>query len=306
MIKLSPAEGTKTASNYLRGPIADDLTTEAPEFSKGSIGLIKFHGIYQQDDRDVRKAGKAFSCMVRVSVPGGQVTADQYLALDALADPCGDGSLRITSRQGVQYHYVGKRNLKHLISSLNRAGLNTWAACGDVVRNVISAAEPVGGRPDITSYVKLLGSKLKPRTEAYAEIWMDGEKACSFEADAAAAGGDAVEPLYGATYLPRKFKIGFAYPGENTTDLYSNDLGFVPHFERGELKGFTLLAGGGMGQSNGVKLSHPRMASEIAFIDEPDLLDAAKNIFDRDFLEFNVHINDMELAVQARAKLGPC
>ena len=285
MIKLSPAEGTKTASNYLRGPIADDLTTEAPEFSKGSIGLIKFHGIYQQDDRDVRKAGKAFSCMVRVSVPGGQVTADQYLALDALADPCGDGSLRITSRQGVQYHYVGKRNLKHLISSLNRAGLNTWAACGDVVRNVISAAEPVGGRPDITSYVKLLGSKLKPRTEAYAEIWMDGEKACSFEADAAAAGGDAVEPLYGATYLPRKFKIGFAYPGENTTDLYSNDLGFVPHFERGELKGFTLLAGGGMGQSNGVKLSHPRMASEIAFIDEPDLLDAAKAVvgIHRDF-----------------------
>lgn len=285
MIKPSPAEGTKTASNYLRGPIADDLKTDSPEFSKGAIGLIKFHGIYQQDDRDVRKAGKVFTCMVRVSVPGGQVTADQYLALDALADPCGDGSLRITSRQGVQYHYVGKTNLKHLISSINRAGLNTWAACGDVVRNVISAAEPVAHRPDITPFVKLLGSKLKPRTDAYAEIWMDGEKACSFEADTAPAGGNETEPLYGLTYLPRKFKIGFAYAGENTTDLYSNDLGFVPHYQHGELQGFTMLAGGGMGQSNGVKLSHPRMASEIAFIDAPDLLAAAKAVvgIHRDF-----------------------
>lgn len=286
MVKLSPVEGTKAASRYLRGPIADDLQTESPEFSKGAIGLIKFHGIYQQDDRDVRKAGKAFSCMVRVSIPGGQVTAAQYLALDALADPCGDGSLRITSRQGVQYHYVGKTNLKRLISSINRAGLNTWAACGDVVRNVISAAEPVAGRPDITSHVKLLGSKLKPKTDAYAEIWLDGEKACSFEADATPMpGGDETEPMYGATYLPRKFKVGFAYAGENTTDIYSNDLGFVPHFEGGELVGFTLLAGGGMGQSNGVKLSHPRMASEIAFIEPGDLLEAAKAVvtIHRDF-----------------------
>ena len=284
MIKLSPAEGTKTASNYLRGPVADDLKTDSPEFSKGSIGLIKFHGIYQQDDRDVRKAGKAFSCMVRVSIPGGQVTAAQYLALDALADPCGDGSLRITSRQGVQYHYVGKTNLKHLISSINRAGLNTWAACGDVVRNVIAAVEPLD-RVDITPFVKLLGSKLKPRTEAYAEIWLDGEKACSFEADAEPAGGNEVEPLYGQTYLPRKFKIGFAYPGENTTDIYSNDLGFIPHIEHGELRGFTMVAGGGMGQSNGVKLSHPRIASEIAYIEKDDLLAAAKAVvgIHRDF-----------------------
>lgn len=286
MIKLSPAEGAKTASNYLRGPIAADLASDSPEFSKGSIGLIKFHGMYQQDDRDLRKKQptKAYSCMVRVSIPGGMLTADQYLALDDLADPCGDGSLRITSRQGIQYHYVAKRNLKQLIGAINRARLNTWAACGDVVRNVIGPAEPDAAQ-DLTPYIKLLGSVLKPRTDAYCEIWLDGEKAISFEADPTPAGGDEVEPLYGQTYLPRKFKIGFSRTGDNTTDIYSNDLGFVAHFAGGEVEGFTLLAGGGLGQSNGVKLSHPRVASEICYIPVAELLPAARAVvgIHRDF-----------------------
>jgi len=287
MIKLSPVEGAKAASQYLRGPLAADLQTDAPEFSKGSIGLIKFHGIYQQDDRDVRKAGKVFSCMVRVSVPGGQVTAEQYLTMDAMAEPLGDGSLRITSRQGIQYHKVAKTNLKQLIQTINRANMNTWAACGDVVRNVIAPAEPVDGteRPSLTPHVKLLASKLKPVTNAYAEVWLDGEKATSFEADTAMAGGDDVEPLYGQTYLPRKFKIGFSYELDNTTDAYANDLAFVAHCEGGAIVGFTILAGGGLGMSNGVKASHPRVASEIAYIETADLLDAAKAVvgIHRDF-----------------------
>jgi len=280
MIKLSPAEGLKTGSEYLRGTLQEELAQDTTAFSKPAIGLLKFHGIYQQDDRDLRKAQpeRSFTCMVRVSVPGGQLTPAQYAELDQLADHIGDGTIRITSRGGIQYHYVGKRDVKKLISTVINSGMNTWAACGDVVRNVTSCAAPLP-RPDITEYVKMLARELKPKTEAYAEVWLDGERAVSVEPS------EVVEPLYGQTYLPRKFKIGFAYPGDNTTDIYSNDLGFVPHFENGMLQGFTLLAGGGMGQSNGVKLSHPRMADEVCFIPTDELLEAAKAVvtIHRDF-----------------------
>lgn len=284
MIKLSPAEGLKTGSEYLRGTLKDELAEDTSAFSKPATGLLKFHGIYQQDDRDLRKTQpeRSNSCMVRVSVPGGQLTPAQYFDLDALADQVGDGTLRITSRGGIQYHYVGKRDVKKLISTVIRSGMNTWAACGDVVRNVTACAAPFerADRPDITEYVRLLARELKPKTEAYAEVWLDGERAITLEPE-----GETVEPLYGLTYLPRKFKIGFAYPGDNTTDIYSNDLGFVPFFENGQVSGFTLLAGGGMGQSNGVKLSHPRMADEVCFVAAAELLDAAKAVvtIHRDF-----------------------
>lgn len=284
MIKLSPAEGLKTGSQYLRGTLKEELAQDTSAFSKPAVGLLKFHGIYQQDDRDLRKTQpeRSNSCMVRVSVPGGQLTPAQYVDLDALADQVGDGTLRITSRGGIQYHYVGKRDVKKLISTVIHSGMNTWAACGDVVRNVTSCAAPfeTPDRQDLTQYVRLLALELKPKTEAYAEVWLDGERAVSLEPE-----GETVEPLYGQTYLPRKFKIGFAYPGDNTTDIYSNDLGFVPHYENGQLEGFTLLAGGGMGQSNGVKLSHPRMADEVCFVPPSELLEAAKAVvtIHRDF-----------------------
>lgn len=292
MVKLSPVEALKQDSRYLRGPLADDLLNDSPFFSKPSQGLLKFHGAYQQDDRDIRKgsAEKSYSCMVRVSIPGGAVTAAQYLALDTLAAQ-GDGTLRITSRQGIQYHVVLKRNIKFLISQIVDSGLNTWAACGDVVRNVVAPAEPF---PDerqalLRPYVLLLARELKPHSEAYAEIWLDGEKAITFHAPENAQSpvdtGDAAEPLYGATFLPRKFKIGFAFEGDNSTDLYSHDLGFVPHFRDGAIEGFTLLAGGGLGQSNGVKASHARLADEIGYIPAAELLNAAKAVVSihRDF-----------------------
>lgn len=281
MTKLSPAEGLKTGSDHLRGTLKEELAQDTLAFSKPATGLLKFHGIYQQDDRDLRKTqpGRSHTCMVRVSLPGGQLTPAQYFDLDKLADEVGDGSLRITSRGGIQYHSIAKRDVKQLISTVIHSGLNTWAACGDVVRNVVACAAPFESpeRKDISEYVHLLARELKPKTGAYAEIWVDGERAVSLEPE--------VEPLYGDTYLPRKFKIAFAFPGDNTTDVYSHDLGLVPQFENGNLLGFTLLAGGGMGQSNGVKLSHPRMADEICFIPKDEVLDAAKAVvtIHRDF-----------------------
>jgi sulfite reductase (ferredoxin) len=262
---LSAAEGAKAASRFLRGPIAEDLATDSAEFSKPSTSVLKFHGIYQQDDRDLRKIGaKQFSSMVRVGVPGGLLTPDQYLALDSLAAK-GDESLRITTRQDIQFHYVLKTSIREVIRGVNESLLTTLAACGDVARNTTCSGAPVD-RPkeqQLEPYVRFVGKSLKPKTTAYYEIWIDGEKAASVEAPEDAS---MVEPIYGATYLPRKFKIGFTYPGDNSTDIYTNDVGFVPHIENGKIAGFTVLAGGGMGQSAGVKQSHPRLADPVCSI----------------------------------------
>lgn len=290
-IKYSPVEAAKRDSRFLRGPLPEELAGDSDQFSKAAIGVLKFHGIYQQDDRDIRKTGgKQFSSMVRVGVPGGVLTARQYLALDRLADEAGDGSLRVTTRQDIQYHSVGKHRLRALIRTLNDNLLGTLAACGDVVRNVVSCPAPIvsAERSDLAPYVELLSRSLKPRTQAYYEIWIDGEKAASQETD---PGADPwqVEPLYGATYLPRKFKISFAFPGDNTTDVYANDVGIVPQYDGdgGRLAGFTILAGGGMGQSAGVKASHPRLADPICFCgtDPQELLETVTAIvtIHRDF-----------------------
>ncbi|MBV9759155.1 MAG: NADPH-dependent assimilatory sulfite reductase hemoprotein subunit [Acidobacteriaceae bacterium] len=260
---LSAAEKAKLEGKYLRGPIAEELENSAEAFSGPATGVLKFHGVYQQDDRDLRKQGtKQYTAMVRVGVPGGVLTAGQYLTLDRLAD-LGDGSIRITTRQDVQYHYVPKARLRELMRELNNSYLTTLAACGDVVRNVTSCPAPFQSeeRRELQPLVAFISRSLKPKTTAYYEIWIEGEQAVSAEAPEG-----TVEPLYGATYLPRKFKIGFAFPGDNTTDIYSNDVGIVPEFEGGRLSGFTILAGGGMGQSAGVKASHPRLADPICSI----------------------------------------
>jgi sulfite reductase (ferredoxin) len=265
-------EDLKRNSNHLRGAIAAELANENPAVSKPTSALLKFHGTYQQDDRDQRKqaSGKSYSFMVRVSLPGGILASRQYLALDALADSAGDGTLRITSRGGLQYHYVGKRTLRDCIRAINDSGLSTFAACGDVVRNVVAPAEPfeTPQRRRLDEFARLLNRSLKPKTGAYAEIWLDGEPAVSFESEA--------EPLYGDAYLPRKFKFGFAVEGDNTTDIHIHDCGFVAHFEGGELLGFTALVGGGMGQSNGIKGTYPRLADPFCFLPPGDLLDVAQ------------------------------
>jgi sulfite reductase (ferredoxin) len=278
---LSSAETLKRNSRQLRSTIAEELRNALPYFSKPATGILKFHGIYQQDDRDFRKQQpeRVFSAMVRVGIPGGRLSPEQYLELDRLADDVGEGTLRITSRQALQYHGVRKHSLQELISRLLTMDLTTLAACGDVVRNVVCCAAPIvtAERQDLMRYVLELSRELKPRTQAYFEIWLDGERAVSLE--------EPDDPLYENAYLPRKFKIGFAYEGDNTTDIYSHDLGFVAHFDRGVLAGFTVLAGGSLGQSNGVSASHPRLADPIAFVRPDRLLATAKAVVSihRDF-----------------------
>lgn len=264
MVNARPAaEQAKIDANYLRGTLGAELDNSEQMFSKPAIGVLKFHGIYQQDNRDLRKSGaKQYSAMVRVGVPGGVLSPEQYLTLDRLAS-LGDGSLRITTRQDIQYHQVPKSRVREMIRELNASYLSTLAACGDVVRNTISCPAPFESetRRDIQSVVAFISKSLKPKSTAYYEIWLGGEKVAEVSEPES-----EVEPLYGAAYLPRKFKIGFAFEGDNTTDLYANDIGIVPHFEAGKIKGFTILAGGGMGQSAGVKASHPRLADPICTI----------------------------------------
>ncbi|HMJ60223.1 MAG TPA: NADPH-dependent assimilatory sulfite reductase hemoprotein subunit, partial [Bryobacteraceae bacterium] len=281
---LPAAEQAKIDAHYLRGTLAGELENAESVFSKPATSVLKFHGIYQQDDRDLRKAGtKQFTAMVRVGVPGGVLTPEQYLALDRLAD-IGDGSLRITTRQDIQYHYIPKQRLRELIRGLNENFLSTLAACGDVVRNVVSCPAPIQNeqRSELFPVVKYLSRNLKPKTNAYYDVWVNGEHAATAENPA-----EEVEPLYGATYLPRKFKINFTFPGDNTTDVYANDIGVVPHYEDGKLSGYTILAGGGMGQSAGVKASHPRLSDPICSIgpSQEELLEVAKAIvtIHRDF-----------------------
>ncbi len=263
-VVLPAAEKAKVDADYLRGTLAEELQNAEPLFSKPAVAVLKFHGIYQQDDRDLRKTGqKTFSVMVRVGIPGGVLTAEQYLTLDRLAD-IADGTLRITTRQDIQFHHVPKSRVRELIRGLNDSYLSTLAACGDVVRNVISCPAPFQNeqRQELYPLIQFVSKSLKPKTNAYYEVWLDGERAVSAEEPQ----DDEVEPLYGSTYLPRKFKIGFSYYGDNTIDVYANDIGIIPHYKDGKLASFTILAGGGMGQSAGVKASHPRLADPICSV----------------------------------------
>jgi sulfite reductase (ferredoxin) len=248
----SPFESLKEGSRRLRGTIVEELTLDRPDFTKETVHILKFHGAYQQSDRDLRKAGQRddFSSMVRVSIPGGALTAEQYLLLDRMADEAGDGGLRITSRQDIQFHRVRKPDLKTLIRTLNDNLLTTLAACGDVVRNVVCC--PLAP-PAITQLAQTLSRAFKPTTRAYYEIWLNGEKAAAAESEE--------EPLYGAAYLPRKFKIGITPRGDNCVDVYTNDVGIVPVDG-----GYALLVGGGLGMSMGVKATHPRLADPLGTV----------------------------------------
>jgi sulfite reductase (ferredoxin) len=256
----SSVESVKANSRHLRGSIVEELTLDRPDFTKQTVNILKFHGAYQQSDRDLRKAGQRddFSCMVRVGVPGGALTAEQYLALDRMADVAGDGGMRITSRQDMQFHRVRKPNLKSLIRELNGNLLTTLAACGDVVRNVVCC--PLAP-PPIAELARTFAREFKPSTRAYYEIWLNGEKAAAAESEQ--------EPLFGDAYLPRKFKIGITPHGDNCVDVYTNDVGIVPVAD-----GFALLVGGGLGNSPGVKATHPRLADPLGVV-EPERLVAA-------------------------------
>jgi sulfite reductase (ferredoxin) len=275
--KLSKVEHLKIASSHLRGPVDTELHNDADHFTEDGYQILKFHGIYQQDDRDLRKPRKAeglgpdYSFMIRVAIPGGVLSPEQYLALDDISDELANTTLRITTRQAIQYHGVRKGGLKPLIQILNAKLLTTLSACGDVVRNVMACPAPFvsEARAEVMDYAKKLSDRLKPRSRAYYEIWLDGEKAASAEEN---------EPLYGDTYLPRKFKIGFAAPGDNCVDAYTQDVGVVPVVKGEQLVGFTLLVGGGLGQSHGAKDTHPVLAKPLTTINPQQLFDVVEAI----------------------------
>lgn len=275
---ISKAEAVKQQSRQLRGDIARDLKDTATPFDKEGYSLLKFHGVYQGYDRDSATAlkqrgeDKLWQFMVRVRIPGGRLTADQYLGLDAIAENWADGSLRITTRQSIQFHGVVKSGLKAAIAEVNGAMLTTLAACGDVVRTVTTVPAPIRDpvHDRLEADARRLSSHLLPRTGAYHEIWVDGER-WREEMDAAAQ----PDPLYGERYLPRKFKIGLAIPEDNTIDVLTNDLAIVLLYEGERLAGYDFLLGGGHGMTHNMPKTYPRLASPVAFIEPEDLLKAA-------------------------------
>ena len=258
---VSPAKPTRSGvevqkenSRFLRGSIGDDLGKDVDHFGEDDKSLLKFHGTYQQEDRDARKMrrgdglGKHYMFMVRCKIPGGRVSAAQYLALDELAELYANGTLRVTSRQGIQFHGVLKTDLKAAIAGINAACLlTTLGACGDVNRNVMACPAPHhrdGVRDLLQSTAAQLAAHFAPRSGAYHEIWLNGK----------ALPGTAIdekEPIYGKVYLPRKFKMGLALPEDNCVDVYAQDLGLLAIVEKGALVGFNFLVGGGMGMTHG-------------------------------------------------------
>ncbi len=282
------AEAIKLASGYLGGTIGTELVNERDDFEHDAELLLKFHGIYQQDDRDVRRARTQlklpldYSCMVRASVPGGAITNDQWLALDRVA-ALADDKLRLTTRQGVQYHVVHKGELKELVAGINRSLLTTLGACGDVVRNVMACPLP---HPERTAVLQPLVAdivaRFRPQTESYWEVWVDGERAVTAERPTTLSNIDHVEPIYGAAYLPRKFKIALAWPGDNCVDIYTNDVGIVPTLSggtSGELTGFVVLAGGGMGMSHSrPDDTYPLLAQPVGWVPPHEVVDVVEAI----------------------------
>jgi sulfite reductase (ferredoxin) len=272
---VSKAEAIKQQSRQLRGNLARDLADIATPFDNSGYSLLKFHGIYQGYDRDSatelkqRGESKQWQFMVRVRIPGGRLTAQQYLGLDALADTHANGTLRITTRQSIQFHGVVKSGLKAAIADINRALLTTLAACGDVVRTVTTVPAPIRDpvHQRLEDDARRLSTHLLPKTGAYHEIWVGGEKVTPEE--------EPVDPLYGECYLPRKFKAGLAIPEDNTIDVLTNDLAIIALFDGDVLAGYNFLLGGGHGMTHNKPETYPRLATPVAFIEPDDLLDAA-------------------------------
>lgn len=259
----SAVETIKEQSNGLRGGLAAALRSDSDHFEEVEKQLVKFHGSYQQDDRDQRKGGKTYSFMIRSKLPGGRLTAEQYLLHDEIADRYGQSTLRITTRQDFQIHGVIKRDLQATIRALNESLITTLGACGDVVRNVVFSPAPAT-KPyehEIERIAGEISRRFLPRTRAYHEIWLDGEKITGEDEPA-----DENDPIYGKAYLPRKFKIGIAYPGDNSIDVYAQDVGLIALVEDGRLVGFNLLAGGGLGMTHKKSDTFPRLADPVCFV----------------------------------------
>lgn len=276
--KLSKVEAAKLRSDALRGTIAPVLADPAAgSFGEDDQVSLKFHGIYQQDDRDSRSqaAGKIYSLMIRVRIPGGALTAGQWLALDDLADRTGAGSLRLTTRQGIQYHGVAKGDLKAVMRSINDTLLSTLSACGDVNRNVMAPPAPFADEAHRSAQrlADEIARELSPATGAYHEIWLDGERVLE--------SGDE-EPFYGPQYLPRKFKVGVALDVDNSVDIFTYDCGLVAATEAGPqgrtTRGYNLVVGGGLGMTHNKPDTIARIATPIGFVRPEHAVEAVRTV----------------------------
>jgi sulfite reductase (NADPH) hemoprotein beta-component len=273
--KLSDNERLKRESNFLRGTIADDLQDRITGgFTADNFQLIRFHGMYQQDDRDIRaerakqKLEPLHNVMLRARMPGGIITPTQWLAIDKFAEESSlYGSIRLTTRQTFQFHGVLKPNIKLMHQTLNSIGIDSIATAGDVNRNVLCTTNPVESELHQEAYewAKKISEHLLPKTRAYAEIWLDGEKV---------EGGDE-EPILGSNYLPRKFKTTVVIPPQNDVDVHANDLNFIAIADNGKLVGFNVLVGGGLAMTHGDKTTYPRRADDFGFIPLANTLDIA-------------------------------
>jgi sulfite reductase (ferredoxin) len=279
----SKVEHIKAESHFLRGQIVEELAQPTSHFSEAQVQLLKFHGTYQQENRDARQerkaqgVEKAYQFMIRSRIPGGSLTAEQYLVEDELAERYGNGSLRFTTRQSIQLHGVLKGNLHATIHEINMALLSTQSACGDVNRNVMAcpALEDDEAHAQVQAIARQIAMHLAPRSRAYHEIWVDGEKM-----QEVGGGSDEpeVEPIYGPTYLPRKFKIGIAFPHDNCIDVFTQDIGLIARTEQGSLRGFTVIIGGSMGITHGKKETYPRLATPLCDITPDDVLSVVETI----------------------------
>jgi len=282
--KVTHNEIIKEATPTLAGAIARTLADPALDrFSEDDVQFLKFHGIYQQDDRDLRKAQKKFMMMIRGRIPGGVMSPKQWCVFDDLASQHANNTLRITTRQSIQFHGVVKSGLGPLVKKINEALLSTLAACGDVNRNVMAPPTPAytPAREQVFEDCKRVADALRPRTQAYHSIWIDGAQLNLDEP----ANKEFEDPLYGKTYLPRKFKTAFVVPPVNDIDVFTNDLGFIAIIENDQLAGYNLAVGGGMGRSHGNAQTFPRLADVLGFITPDNMVDVAKAVLTihRDF-----------------------
>ncbi|CAD84763.1 MULTISPECIES: NADPH-dependent assimilatory sulfite reductase hemoprotein subunit [Nitrosomonas] len=317
--RLSPDESLKAESDYLRGTIAlgllDRITSAVPG---NDIKLMKFHGIYEQDDREIRderrrqKLEPAFQFMIRVRLPGGICTTERWLKISELACAHGNETLRMTTRQTFQFHWVLKQNIVPLIRGLHEVLLDTVAACGDDSRGVMATVNPQfpALQAELAALAKTVSDHVIPKTRAYHEIWYGEERIASSEPE---------EPFYGQTYMPRKFKIGFVIPPNNDIDIYAQDLGYIAIIgENGKIAGFNVAIGGGMGRTDKAPHTYPRTASVIGFITPDRLISVTEAVMgvqrdygnraDRSRARFKYTIDDkgldwIKLAIEDRA--GP-
>jgi len=276
---LSAVEAIKTNSQLLRGTINQSLKDPITgSVTDDDSQLIKFHGIYQQDDREIRverqtqKLEPAYNFMIRARVPAGICTPKQWLAMDEISDLYANATIRLTTRQALQFHGILKTDLKHSLQHMDSVLMDSIAACGDVNRNIMCNpnSNATIAHEQVYQLAKQIGEHLLPKSRAYHEIWLDGEKYSSTEVED--------EPIYGKTYLPRKFKIGVAIPPINDVDIYSQDLGFIAIIKEEQLVGFNVVVGGGMGATHGLTSTYPRLADEIGFCTPEQVLDVAEQV----------------------------